>query len=62
MRLKADMCFAALNGEGKLMGALHFSLANGVGMLEHLAVWPAYRRNGRGKARLWPPGYGKRML
>ncbi len=48
--LESGHVLCALNGEGKLMGALHFSLANGVGMLEHLAVWPAYRRNGAASA------------
>ena len=48
--LESGHVLCALNDEGNLMGALHFSLANGVCTLEHLAVWPIYRRNGAANA------------
>ena len=64
-RLEEAEVLCALDGAGRLAGALHFSRGRGAQTLEHLAVWPQMRRLGvasalmarwlgpEGKYRLW---------
>ena len=49
-QLEREHLFCAVAPNGELAGALHYSLSGASATLEHIAVWPQYRRMGIAKA------------